>query len=206
MWTSAQIRRHICILARDALFTTRDFLSYGSRAAVDQALYRLVKQGEIVRLARGVFRKGDCKVSMPTAVQVARAKAQAFARNVFSHGFDAAYRFGLRKEGNKEPTFCTTGRSSTFMYGDTRIHFKGTSSRKVCLGNEQLALAIRALWQGGKASCNRLALSKVCQLLGRYELRTMAKSAAQMPGWLWTVFRMPAPIISKLDRVDRAQG
>jgi len=37
------------------VFTPRDFLDVGSRAAVDQVLSRLVKQGMVRRLDRGIY-------------------------------------------------------------------------------------------------------------------------------------------------------
>ena len=36
-------------------FGTTEFLNFGGRAAVDTALSRLVKDGEIKRVSRGVF-------------------------------------------------------------------------------------------------------------------------------------------------------
>ncbi|MBI4533459.1 MAG: type IV toxin-antitoxin system AbiEi family antitoxin domain-containing protein, partial [Candidatus Melainabacteria bacterium] len=57
MFTSSFIKRHIYRLPLDKIFSTRDFLIYGSRTAVDQTLAKLVKKGMIIRLARGVFVK-----------------------------------------------------------------------------------------------------------------------------------------------------
>ena len=37
------------------MFSSTDFLSAGTRAAVDQALFRLMQAGTIVRVARGLY-------------------------------------------------------------------------------------------------------------------------------------------------------
>ena len=59
MYTSAHIRRYIFSLTDNAIFSTREFLNFGKRAAIDKCLSRLVKRGEIIRLARGLFKKFD---------------------------------------------------------------------------------------------------------------------------------------------------
>ena len=58
---SQSIRQHITRLGRTEPFTTKDFLTYGPRSSVDQALSRLVKMGYIVRLAPGVFARENDK-------------------------------------------------------------------------------------------------------------------------------------------------
>ncbi len=75
MYTATFIRRHIFQLPAGQLFATRHLLAYGSRAAVDQALYRLVRSGVIVRLARGVFVRQEAGAGLPSALQVAAVKA-----------------------------------------------------------------------------------------------------------------------------------
>jgi len=55
MVTSSYVRRYINRLAPNTLFSTSQLLSCGKRAAVDQALSRLVKRGDIIRLTRGLF-------------------------------------------------------------------------------------------------------------------------------------------------------
>jgi len=78
MWTASDIRRHIFGLPARQPFSTRDCLVYGKRSAVDQELYRLVKNGEIRRLARGLFVR-DQKIEF-SVFEIANLKAQAFGR------------------------------------------------------------------------------------------------------------------------------
>jgi len=53
--TAHKIKRRIIGKGRGYVFTPRDFLDLGSRAAVDQALSRLADQGAVRRLARGIY-------------------------------------------------------------------------------------------------------------------------------------------------------
>src|SRR5215472_17318307 len=82
METIHLIRVHITRLQQNAIFTTRDFLCYGTRSAVDTALHRLIKKAMILRIARGVFIKWTMEAfrgdNLPNAREVARTKALAF--------------------------------------------------------------------------------------------------------------------------------
>jgi hypothetical protein len=72
---------HIERLTPVQLMTTRDVLHLGRRNNIDVTLWRLVKDGKLIRLARGVFSKPssvDEKVCLPTPRAVATAKAAAF--------------------------------------------------------------------------------------------------------------------------------
>lgn len=50
-----QIMRRARACGRGGVFTPSDFLPLAGRAAVDQALSRLVKNGKLRRLARGLY-------------------------------------------------------------------------------------------------------------------------------------------------------
>ena len=195
MCTAAFVKRHIWSLSRGVLFTTRDVVSCGSRAAVDQTLYRLVKCGEIIRLARGVFVRHDWGLALPSALELATVKADSFARKILTHGADAAKALGLVALGNKEPTYITSGRSSSFRFGDTVIHFKGSSPRKMCRGDRQEALLIRSLWHLGSEECKPSAVSTARSSIGRYERQVLRQSGSMMPAWMWRHFHGLIPAL-----------
>ncbi|NLS92626.1 MAG: type IV toxin-antitoxin system AbiEi family antitoxin domain-containing protein [Planctomycetaceae bacterium] len=51
----ANIIDHIRRRGRGKVYTSKDLLRFGSRAAIDQALPRLVKAGQLQRLGRGLY-------------------------------------------------------------------------------------------------------------------------------------------------------
>ena len=59
MSISREISQKIKGLRRGRPFRSSNFLALGSRAAVDQALWRLVKASEITRIKPGVFVKPE---------------------------------------------------------------------------------------------------------------------------------------------------
>ncbi len=188
MYTATLIRRHINQLKNDKPFSIRDFLNYGSRNAVDQIFHRLVKSGQILRIARGLFIKNTSP--MPSIVDVALAKANAFGKGLVIHGSQAAKQLKLcaniSTEG--ESIFACNGSSSSFRFGNIRIRFISTSQRKIALGNELTGLAIRALWYLGKSNCSAQRVCDALALFNRSDRQALRQKIKIMPSWLSSYF------------------
>ncbi len=182
------VRRHVAALEKGQMFTTRDCLKYGSRAAVDKALSRMVRTEIITRLARGVFMKADWRSPRPSALAVATIKAQSFGRQIASHGVDLGHKMALQAKGNQEPTYIITGSSSSFHYGGTVINFKGACMRKHRSGESLAGQVIRALWQLGEQACTDKSKRKAASTCGRTDRQELRDSAAWMPAWLSDYF------------------
>jgi len=185
----AKIRRHIARLPQGEPFTTRDLLIYGSRQAVDQALCRLVRKEEIRRLARGVFFSPNSKCkSAFTAFEIAKLKAESFGRRIITYAGQAAEQLGIGQRCHNEFTFAINGGSSSFRFGDTTIHFRRTSPRKMHLNDRKAGLLIRALWHLGKGACTTNVVSRAFQSLDRSGRFEITLRAAFMPYWLNNIF------------------
>ena len=88
--------------ARGKVFATKDFLDLGSRDAVDQALSRLAKAGELRRLGRGLYYYPRTNLRLglelpPDPDEVAFALARRTGTRVTPSGALAANRLGLSK-------------------------------------------------------------------------------------------------------------
>ncbi|HEY9785627.1 MAG TPA: DUF6088 family protein [Candidatus Obscuribacterales bacterium] len=185
MWTITHIKAHIARLQQGQIFTTRELLSYGKRANVDQVMSRLVKSEVVIRLARGVFIRNDDGIELPSVWEVAKAKAAAFAKNIYRAGDDAWVVLGLKNKGQQTTTtFATSGRSSRFWYRDSLICFIGMAPRKLALGDSKPGLVLRALWQLNKDGCTWKKFSMAVSTLNRTELKAFRAAAGLMPHWL----------------------
>ncbi len=111
MSTPSSIREFVVSVPGDGLFTTADVLHCGSRRQVDQALYLMVKSGEIVRWANGVFSLPGAR--RPSFERVAQLKANARG-NLFA----------VASDHRVQNTFATSGSTSSFEFGSSRIYFK----------------------------------------------------------------------------------
>lgn len=183
-YASVFVRRYIRELPLGRIFTTREFLSFGSRAAIDQALYRLVKDGRIIRLARGMFVRQGTKTSSISANEVAQTKARAFGREITSWGGAMLAEMGLSDCTFINPTYATTGGTSSFRFGAMRIFFKKAAARNVKLGDSIAGRILKVLWYLGKARVNPLVISQCmrrCYESDRLEVRRLLN---WVPSWL----------------------
>lgn len=189
MYVIEMIREHINRLPIEVLFTTRDLLNYGPRPAIDNAIYSLVRNGEIVRIARGVFASSKRKTEVST-FEIATVKAKSFGRTIVSHARDIAWQLGLLDplDRNLQPTFATNGRTSRFRFGPITIHFKGTSPRKMFLGDSRTGQIIRALCHIGKERISPENVEAAIEDLSVDERTRAGSLCAFMPAWLSKFF------------------
>ncbi len=184
MYTSVLIKRHIFGLEKSAIFSTRALLNYGTRAAVDQCLYRLVKSGKIVRLAWGLFMREGSDNPKPSLLAIATEKAKAFSRRILAYGVGSEHLIGLTRFSNERTVYVTDGCASSFCCGQTRIYFKRICPRKMSLQQSSVGRVIGALWQLGKASCTKSLLSKVASQFTQQKRKEFHHSAHLMPAWM----------------------
>lgn len=132
MNTSARLRRFINSLKDREVFTCADVLDFGKRSAVAVALMRLVRKGIIVRLASGVYMKGDEFDKRPTAVEVAQVKARAFGKSLSLDGNEVVRSLSASDGTDKEQTieFTIDGYSSSFKYGKTKVVLRSKNCKK----------------------------------------------------------------------------
>ncbi len=183
-WTSTKIGRFVSLLPEGKIFTTRDCVTYGSRATVDKTLSRFVKRGRIRRLARGVFVKDREGSFTYSNYDIAKAKAESFGRSIFPHSSNVARECGF-KSGKKDDTvFAIDGRSSSFKIGNTVIHLKEVMPRKRMLHGSYQGEAALSLWEFGKYSMCSFALVCATLSLNRLEKIDFRRKIKWMPAWM----------------------
>jgi hypothetical protein len=186
------IKAHINRLSENVIFTTRDFLCYGTRSAVDTALHRLIKKDMIIRVCRGVFIKWTIKAfrgNLPTAHEVAQTKARAFGKEILVHKKDAAVQLGLIESGNDSPTFATFGRTTSFQFGDQRIKLAHVSQKDATHGDTFTGLFTRALRQLGWHDQAPNTIAKLISGINHKERDKAYQAAAMMPSWISDQFK-----------------
>ena len=102
----SRIRR----LGPGKVHTSKDFLSLGSRAAVDQVLSRLAARKTIKRLGRGLYSLPRINPTLgieaaPEVEEVARTLARKTGSRVIASGAVAANRLGLSTQVPAKPVY-----------------------------------------------------------------------------------------------------
>ena len=148
MRTSELIRQAIADRPQGAVFSSADFLSAGTRAAVDQALFRLMKDGTIVRVARGLYAAAGQQVDAQT---VASALAQKTGERV---GLAPAEGVG------NVLVVPTSGLSRTVKAAGHTVEFRRMSQRKVQLAAGPKGRVMHALWTQSMKNLTTLEIQR----------------------------------------------
>lgn len=163
------IRQAIADRPQGAVFSSADFLSVGTRAAVDQALFRLMKDGTIVRVARGLYAAAGEQVDAQT---VASALAQKTGE-----------RLGLAPaEGSGNVLVVpTSGLSRTVRAAGHTVEFRRMSQRKVQLAASPKGRVLLELWTRGMKNLTTLEIQRAT---GDWPEGEIDSNAALIPAWL----------------------
>ena len=188
MSISKEIIRKIKSLRRGKPFLSNDFLKFGSRAAVDQVLARLVKAGEIKRIKRGLFVKPERNAYvgevLPGAEEVARFLAKQTGAKLAISGAEAARRFGFTTQVSSQSVFLTDGPSRNYRLGNQEVRLKHVAPRKVALAGRPAGEALSALWYLGSDEVSPSTFERIEERLPQEEFSVLVKNREVMPGWM----------------------
>lgn len=186
--TAKLIRQRIEEMPIGEPFTSTAFLECGTRASVDQTLFRLVNAGMIARVARGVFVRPEInrfvgKV-MPEPMKVAQTVAKATGAVVQVHGAEAARRLELTTQMPTQSVFVTSGPSKCIRVGGTEIRMQHVCQRKLALAGRPAGLALAAMWYLGKEEVTHAVINKIRHKLGKSEFDVLKSAIPSMPAWM----------------------
>ncbi len=115
MATAETIRTRVMRVRRGEPFTNTRFIKLGSRASVDKTLSRLVEEGVIQQIARGLFvRPKESRFIghvMPDVAKVVEVMTRDHGETIQVHGAEAARRLKLSTQVPTMPVFYTSGPS-----------------------------------------------------------------------------------------------
>src|SRR5262245_17046 len=178
---------------RGSVFVPADFLHIGSRQAVDVALHRLVRNGKIRRLARGVydFPKQHPVLGplAPSAEAVARALAGRDHTRIQPAGAYAANALGLSEQVPAKAVFLTDGPSRTIKIGPMTIQLRRTTARNMAAAGRLSGLLIQALRELGKEHVTPERRAHLKRTLPADKRRELLRDLKLAPAWMHSIFR-----------------
>jgi len=193
---TARIRRR----KRGWVFSPRDFLDIGTRAAVDQVLSRLVKQSVIRRLDRGVYdypkQHKLFGTLLPPPDDIARALA--LGAYIFPSGAMAANLLGLSTQVPAKPSYLTNTTVRTRRVAGQTIEIK--RARVALLDNipDHANLALQALSYLGRDNIDDQIISQCARALTDKDMAGLHHAMGRIPGWM-------ADTIHKIEHVKHGQ-
>lgn len=188
MTTVQAIRNRINEIGVGEPFTSTQFNAFGTRASLDQTLSRLVRQGEIARISRGVFvrpkRSRYVGEVMPEPSKVAQAIANAHGETIQVHGAEAARLLGLTTQMPVHAVFYTSGPSRELKLGKLQLILKHVARRKLVLSGRPSGLALSALWYLGKEQVSTNTIKAIREKLAPQAFEELKAETPSMPAWM----------------------
>ncbi len=118
------------------VFTPKDFLDLGSRAAIDRALSRLVLAGKLRRIGRGLYDfPRQSKILQGAAPASLDATVQAISRRdqirVMPNGIIFANDLGLTNAVPAKPSYISSGRTKIVLVGNRKVYLQHVSQKVI---------------------------------------------------------------------------
>jgi hypothetical protein len=178
---------------RGTLFFPENFTECGSSGAVRLALHRLIKKGEIVRVAQGIYvlpkeDKLPGKI-LPTLDEIALTIAKRDRARVVPTGVQALNRLGLSTQVPMNVVYLTDGAARKIKVGKRSIHFKRATPKNLSAKGEISSLVIQALRAIGKDKVTEAEKEKVLNYLNKEKRNHLMHDMKLAPVWIAEIMK-----------------
>ncbi len=168
--------------------TPKDFLDFGTREAIDQALYRLVKAGEMRRVGRGLYRMtGIGEVQKSAAVDLdsaVAALARRYGVRMMPDGMFAANQLGLTNAVPAEAIYVTDGHSRTLKIDGRTVQFRHAGPQVMWWAGRPAGPVVQALrWLGRDAATDDRVIFELQRRLSAEVKSDLVQNIRSLPGW-----------------------
>ena len=161
-------------------------LHLGSRAAVDQALSRLARKGELMRVCQGVYvRPIQARFGLrpPNIEKVLAALSALWAETIVPCGGTAANALGLTTQVPVRSVYLTSGPNRKLKLGGLSVELRHAPRWQLVAPHRPAGDAVRALaWLGPEEVEENLETLE--NKLSPEDIDELAATRAVMPAWL----------------------
>ena len=168
------------------LLCPNTLLHLGNRAAVDQALSRLARKGELMRVYQGVYvrptrtRFGPCP---PPIEKVIESLSTMWGETIVPCGGALANTLGLTTQVPVRSVYLTSGRSRKLNFGKLVVELRHAPRWQLVAPYRPAGDAVRALaWLGPEEIKENLEALE--GRLSTKDLDELATARAVMPAWI----------------------
>lgn len=172
------------------VYVAVDFVDISDKTSVNAYLARLVDEGLIRRVLRGVYDKPEYNDFLeeyvaPSPDKVANAIARNFGWTIVPCGDTALNLLGLSTQVPAAWVYVSDGTYKEYAYDNTTIQFKRTTNKEVSKLSYKTALTVQALKALGKDKIDDTVISRLGKLLTAEEKKTMFEEAKAATSWIY---------------------
>jgi Family of unknown function (DUF6088) len=172
------------------VFTPKDFLDLGSRAAINRALSRLVVDGKLRRIGRGLydfprqskFLHGAAPASLDATVQAIVRRDQI---RVMPNGIVFANDLGLTNAVPARPSYISSGRTKTVLVGNRKVYLQHVSQKVIAWADRPGGQFVAAVLWLDKAIASAPDMIDLMRLkLADDVKQDLLQDLDLLPGWM----------------------
>lgn len=183
-----RIMKRVRAKGRGWVFTPRHFVDFGTRGAVDMALSRLAKAGDIRRVDRGIYdypRQHDKLGALrPDPDSLAAALATQSGDSLAPSGAAAANSLGLSTQVPAKASYATSGRSRTKRTGGRSLTLRHSRAPVLDNATDSANAVVQALAYLGKDQVDAEVIARFARRMDDKDMKTLLKARPQMSGWM----------------------
>jgi len=178
---------------RGSLFFIEDFLRFGNSKVIAKVLERLVKKGDISRVARGIYARleKDPILGMvkPGAEAIAKAIAKRDKARIVPTGILALNALGLSTQVPMNVVYLTDGAPRRINLGKRKIIFKKASPKNLAAIGRISSLVIQALKVIGKDNVTENEKQIILRHLENEDKYRLDHDIRLAPEWIREIMR-----------------
>lgn len=186
-----RIMKRVRAKGRGWVFTPRHFVDFGTRGAVDMALSRLAKAGDIRRVGRGIYdypRQHDKLGALsPDPDSLAAALAAQSGDSLAPSGAAAANSLGLSTQVPAKASYATNGRSRTKRAGGRSLTLRHSRAPVLDDATDSANAVVQALAYLGKDQVDADVIARFARRMDDKDMKTLLLARPQMSGWMGDV-------------------
>ena len=186
------IEKRINSVGSGYVFTHKDFQDIASSGSVGQILSRMVKDGIIRQIGRGVFDLPNTNPVLggqlsPDIDQAANAIARKFRWSILPSGNLAANRLGLLQQVPAKITYLSDGPTKEVKISNRIICFKHARPKEIYADSFISGLVVQALRYLGKDRVSDEIITHLKQKLSRNEKNELLKNIRYSTEWIYEI-------------------
>ncbi|HEY9560351.1 MAG TPA: DUF6088 family protein [Anseongella sp.] len=180
-----EIFNRIGTLEAGSIVFPTDFRGIGTEAAIKTALYRMAKEGQLERLAHGIYYLPKSHPVLgkllPSLEEVAHAVAERERVRIRPAGAYAANKLGLSTQVPTQQVYITDGQPRQIKIGKGSIKFKPTTPKKFAMTGQISSLLIQALEEMDLKKISPETKARITQLLEKEATKNLLENIKLAP-------------------------
>jgi len=195
--TAQQIKARIHGRGRGAIFGPKDFLDLASHETARQTLLRLMEEGMIRRLKRGIYEYPQMSAlfkapAKPDPNEVAKTIARTHGWTILPSGDTALNMLGLSTQVPAQWQYFSDGPSKTYEWEGGTLRFKHRAIKETSNLSPSTALLVQALKALGKKRVDRSITEKIMAKMSEKDLARATHEAQYATSWVYEIIKAMA--------------